>query len=41
VQTRSGSTYHVVPADGARDVSQGASSGRGTAGKGLWSVLSF
>lgn len=36
-----GSTYEVAPADGARDLSQGAVPARGVAGRSLWTVLSF
>jgi hypothetical protein len=38
---QAGSTYEIVPADGARDMSAGPSSGRGAAGKSLWTVLAF
>jgi hypothetical protein len=34
-------TYEIIPADGARDMSEGASSTRGAAGKRVWHVLSF
>ncbi|HMC16633.1 MAG TPA: hypothetical protein VKI18_13435 [Albitalea sp.] len=33
--------YEIIPADGARDMSDGASSTRGAAGKRVWHVLSF
>ena len=33
--------YEIVPADGARDMSEGPSSSRGVAGKRVWNVLSF
>ena len=36
-----GSTYHVVPADGARDMSPGPASGRGAAGQRVWTILRF
>jgi hypothetical protein len=39
--SQAGSTYEIVPADGARDMSAGPSSGRGAAGKSLWTVLAF
>jgi hypothetical protein len=36
-----GGTYHVVPADGARDMSPGPASGRGAAGQRVWTILRF
>jgi hypothetical protein len=33
--------YEIIPADGARDMSDGASSTRGAAGKRVWHVMSF
>jgi hypothetical protein len=33
--------YEIVPADGARDMSEGPGSSRGVAGKRVWNVLSF
>jgi hypothetical protein len=36
-----GSTYEIVPADGARDLSPGPLSQRGSTGRSLWTVLSF
>jgi hypothetical protein len=33
--------YEIVPADGARDMSDGPGSSRGAAGKRVWHVLSF
>ena len=44
VTTRLGngtSRYEVIPADGARDMSDGASSTRGAAGKRVWNLMSF
>jgi len=41
VKGERGSTYQIVPADGARDLSAGPASGRGAAGQRVWSVLSF
>jgi len=39
VGTRQG--YEIIPGDGARDLSEGAGSTRGAAGKRVWRVLSF
>ena len=39
VGTRQG--YEIIPADGARDMSDSASSTRGAAGKRVWRVLTF
>lgn len=36
-----GSTYEIVPADGARDLSPGPGSARGVAGRSLWTMISF
>lgn len=36
-----GSTYEIVPADGARDMSPNPTNSRGAAGKSLWTVLAF
>jgi len=33
--------YEIVPAEGFRDMSEGAGSSRGAAGKRVWHVLSF
>lgn len=33
--------YEIVPADGARDLSDGPHSSRGAAGQRVWNVLSF
>ena len=33
--------YEIIPADGARDMSDSASSTRGAAGKRVWRVLQF
>jgi hypothetical protein len=33
--------YEIIPADGARDMSDGAASERGAAGKRVWRVMSF
>ena len=33
--------YEIIPADGARDMSDSASSTRGAAGKRVWHVMSF
>jgi hypothetical protein len=33
--------YEIIPADGARDMSESASSSRGAAGKRVWRVLTF
>lgn len=39
---RGGATrYEIIPADGGRDTSDGAASGRGAAGKRVWPVLTF
>ena len=34
-------SYEIIPADGARDMSDSASSTRGAAGKRVWQVMSF
>ena len=34
-------SYEIIPAGGARDMSDSASSTRGAAGKRVWNVLSF
>jgi hypothetical protein len=39
VGTRQG--YEIIPADGARDMSESASSTRGAAGKRVWRVMTF
>ena len=39
VGTRQG--YEIIPADGARDMSDSANSTRGVAGKRVWRVLNF
>jgi hypothetical protein len=39
VGTRQG--YEIIPADGARDMSDSASSTRGAAGKRVWRVMTF
>jgi hypothetical protein len=43
VTTKLGGTghYEIIPADGARDMSDGASSTRGAAGKRVWNLMSF
>ena len=43
VTTKLGGTtrYEIIPADGARDMSEGASSTRGAAGKRVWNLMSF
>jgi hypothetical protein len=33
--------YEIIPADGARDMSQSAGSSRGAAGKRVWHLFSF
>ena len=33
--------YEIITADGWRDVSEGASSTRGAAGKRVWNLMSF
>ena len=33
--------YEIVPADGARDMSEGGSTSRGAAGKRVWRILTF
>ena len=33
--------YEIIPADGARDMSDSASSTRGAAGKRVWRVMTF
>jgi len=34
-------SYEIIPADGARDMSDSAGSSRGAAGKRVWHILSF
>lgn len=34
-------SYEILPGDGSRDLSDGASTTRGAAGKRVWHVLSF
>jgi hypothetical protein len=43
VTTKLGGTgrYEIIPADGARDMSEGADSSRGAAGKRVWNLMSF
>ncbi|WP_280152547.1 hypothetical protein [Piscinibacter sp. XHJ-5] len=33
--------YEIIPADGAREMSEGAGSSRGAAGKRVWRVFTF
>ncbi|MEO6409633.1 MAG: hypothetical protein ABIO45_12895 [Burkholderiaceae bacterium] len=35
------SSYEIITGDGSRDLSEGASSTRGAAGKRVWNVFSF
>lgn len=43
VTTKLGGTsrYEIIPADGARDMSEGPGSTRGAAGKRVWNLMSF
>jgi hypothetical protein len=34
-------SYEIIPADGSRDLGEGANTSRGAAGKRVWHVLSF
>jgi len=36
-----GKEYEIIPADGARNMSQAAGASRGAAGQRVWNVLSF
>jgi hypothetical protein len=38
---RTGSTYEIITGDGSRDLSDGANTSRGAAGKRVWRVLDF